>query len=280
MPASVVDGVIYDITVEQLARYRGRKVILRADSGGAVVNACRATPDADIVCVQLQGLRGDADALGGWGHGIPVELTMDDPRTQFPGLYRYGGLVRTHPVRVTMPVRPGFSRAVRLATALRMAVKLEVGQPTPAAVEELVHVLDLYLHEPSCRQPIEPFHGALGALYRGATTTVWDIQEENPAHVRRVDDHGIEGLIRRDTLGPVDGDPETFVERSGRALRDGPGECRTCEAWATCGGYFKWPRRDYECPGVRALFRTLAAAAAELRQDVARADLAVGGRSA
>jgi hypothetical protein len=279
MPASAVDSVIYDISVAELPRYRGRKVILRADSAGAVVNACRTTTDADIVCVQLQGLRGDADVLGGWGHGIPVQLTMDDPRTQFPALYRYGGLVRTHPVRVTMPVRPGFSRAVRLATALRMAVKLEVGQPAPAAVEELVHVLDLYLHEPSCRQPIEPFHGALGALYRGATTTVWDIQEENPAYVRRVDHDGSEGLIRRDLVGPLDGDLATLVERWGRVLRDGAGECRTCEAWATCGGYFKWPRRDYECTGVRALFRTLVAAAAELRQDVARADLAVGGRS-
>lgn len=280
MPASVADGVIYDITVEHLPRYRGRKVILRAQSGGAVVNACRATPDADIVCVQLQGLGGDADALGGWGNGIPVQLTMDDPRTEFPALYRYGGLVRTHPVRVMMPVRPGFSRAVRLATALRMAVKLEVGQPTPAAVDELVHVLDLYLHEPSCRQPIEPFHGALAALYHGATTTVWDIQEENPAHVRRVDDHGSEGFIRRDMIGPLDGDLATCVERSGRALRDGAGECRACEAWATCGGYFKWPRRNYECTGVRALFGMLAAAAAELRQDVARADLAIEGRPA
>jgi hypothetical protein len=45
-----------------------------------------------------------------------------------------------------------------------------------------------------------------------------------------------------------------------------------CPFFAYCGGYFKWPRRDYDCAGVKRLFDTLQTAATEVRQALADFD--------
>jgi hypothetical protein len=150
MPASSAERLVYDIAIERLPFHRGRKVIVRARSPAAVVSACRMTTDADVLCVQLQGLPVDVAALAEWGYAVPIEFTMSDPGAEFPALYRYARLVETHLVRVVVPVRPGFSRAVKLAASLHMAAKLDVGQPVPAEIDELAAVLDFYLHQPSC----------------------------------------------------------------------------------------------------------------------------------
>lgn len=268
------DGVIYDIPVEAIGLYRGRRVIVRARSAAAGVSACRSVPDADVTCLQLDGLPEDVEALADWGEGRPVQITMDAPAVAFPALYRYAALVDKHPVRVVMATHPGFGRAVKLATSLQMAVKLDVAQPPPAEVDELAAALDFYLHEASCTQPVEFFHGALRALYLGDSSTLWQIQDADPGRVRRLDADGVATLARPHT-GPVSGDLDTFMVRRCHDLLAEAGECSTCEFWTLCGGYFKWPRRDYECDGVKSLFRTLTMAAAELRADVE----AAGGAS-
>lgn len=267
MPGDEPGGPIYDIAVERLPFYAGRKVIVRARSATAVVVGCQLSRGTEVLGVQLQGLPSDVAVLTTWREGVPIELSLLDPATQFPSLYRFAGLVDTHPLRVLLPVWPGFSRAVKLAVALHVAVRLDVGQPDPSAVEELAAALEFYLYE-SCTQPIEFFHGALGALYHGGTTTLWDVLDENPALIRHVDDAGAETLRR----GAASRHAELggFVPRFRRALLAERAECVTCEFWQTCGGYFKWPRRDYDCRDVKRLFRALAGAATELRQDVER----------
>jgi hypothetical protein len=270
MRASAESRVVYDIPLEALPAYRGRRVIVRARSSAAVVLACGSTPDADIVCVQLEDLPTNVTPLADWRYGLPIQLTMGDPAVEFPTLYRYARLVETHPVRVVMPVRRGLGRAVKLATALEMAVKIDVGQPSPTQIEELTAVLDFYLHGPACSQPIDFFHGTLRALYHREHTTLWDIQDDDPACVRRIEDDGTQTLTRSDAPALPEILLPTFIGRLQRGLIDDAVECGTCEFWRTCGGYFKWPRRDYDCGGVKALFRVLVAAAAELRADVGR----------
>ena len=253
--------IVYDIPLDALPAYRGRRVLVRSDSPADVVLACRHVPDADVVCVQLDHLPTDIDPLADWGYGLPIQLTMPDPAAEFAALYRYARLVDKHPVRVVMPVRPGFSRAVKLATSLEMAVKLEVGQPSPAELEELTAVLDFYLHASACSQPIEFFHGALRALYHRQAITLREIQDDDPGRLRRVDADGIEWLGRHQALVPD------------------TAECRTCEFWGLCAGYFKWPWRDYDCAGVKALLRRLVAAAADLRSDVEKFGAGVADRA-
>jgi hypothetical protein len=88
----------------------------------------------------------------------PVELIMLSPDTEFPVLYRHAKLLDKHPVRVSIPALPGLFKAVKVASALRFHVKLEVGQPGPAAIEALQAVLEFCLHHPSVSQPVEFFH--------------------------------------------------------------------------------------------------------------------------
>jgi hypothetical protein len=71
--------VVYEIPLHALPDYRGRRVIVRSASPADVVLACRQVPDADVVCVQLDGLPSDVETLAGWGYGIPIQLTMPDP---------------------------------------------------------------------------------------------------------------------------------------------------------------------------------------------------------
>ena len=252
MPAEPDTRIVYDIPLDALPAYRGRRVRVRTGSPADVVRSCREVDDADVVGVQLDHLPADIEPLADWGYGLPIQLTMPDPGTEFPALYRYARLVDTHPVRIVMPVRRGFGRAVKLATSLDMAVNLEVGQPSPAELDELAAVLDFYLHGSACRQPIEFFHAALRALYHRQPITLREIQDDDPARMRRVDRDGIQWPGRH------------------QALVAETAECRTCEFWNLCAGYFKWPRRDYDCTGIKRVLRTLVAVAADRRSDVER----------
>ena len=165
--------------------------------------------------------------------GAPIELVMSNPEKEFPLLYRHAKLLDKHPMRVCIPVTHGFDKALKVAAALQFAVKLEPGQPTPELVPDLLDALDFYLHHQSVTQPIDFFHGALYSLYHHLPTTLWEIQEEAP---------------------PPD------------APND---ECGHCEFFRSCSGYFKFPRPEYDCDGVKSILRKLSEAAAELRMEAA-----------
>jgi hypothetical protein len=171
-------------------------------------------------------------------------------------------------VRVCIPALPGLFKAVKVASALRFPVKLDVGQPDPVAIEAMQSVLEFYLHHPSVSQPVEFFHTALLSLYHQAPVTLWDVQEDDPASVRYVTDDGRETIARRPVGGCVTGDLGVFVAHLHQELLAERSECCACEFFAHCGGYFKWPRKDYGCTGVKALFRTLRDAGAALRHDL------------
>ncbi|MDV7398607.1 hypothetical protein RZS08_44795, partial [Arthrospira platensis SPKY1] len=91
-----------------------------------------------IAGARLLSLDVDSEPLRAWAPGLPLELVANDPATEFPLLYRHTHLLDNHPVRIAIAVRPGFAKAVRLAVALDFAVRLEVGQPDPALIDELI----------------------------------------------------------------------------------------------------------------------------------------------
>jgi hypothetical protein len=241
---------------------------VRSQDPAALVHAL---PDGDLeklVGVQLLSLAADVDALANWGYSVPVDLVMLSPSTEFPLLYRHAKLLDKHPVRVSIPVLPEFFKAVKVASALRFTVKLEVEQPEPQAIEGLRSVLDFYLHHPSVSQPVEFFHASLMSLYNQNPVTLWDVQEEDPAYVRYVTDDGRETIARPPIGVRVTGELGRFVADFHQELLAERGECCECEFFAYCGGYFKWPRKDYNCSGAKTLFRTLRDASAALRYDL------------
>jgi hypothetical protein len=194
---------------------------------------------------------------------------MRHPGDDFPHLYEHAGLTASRPVRVSVTVAPDFGKAVKLAVSLGFAVKLVVTQPDRALLDEVLDVLDLYLHRSTVCQPVEFFHSLFGALYRGSPTTIWAIQEEDPAEFRYVTDQGEEVISDRLPV-PVQREArESFIEDSRTALRAEDGECSDCEFLDVCCGYFKWPSRGYGCDGVKGVLRALKQATEELKQDLA-----------
>lgn len=263
-----MNDFIYEIPVEWIPAYRGKPVIVRAREPAALATALADEEPEHITGVRLLSLAADSEALNAWAPGLPVDLVMADPAAEFPLLYRHVDLLDHHPVRVIIPVRPGFAKAVRVAVSLHFAVWLEPGQPEPALIEELAEVMAFYLRQPTVAQPVEFFHSALLGFYHDDPAPLWVVLDADPQSLRFVADDGTEGLPGRlagvETTIAVDADLGAWIAQV-LATAD---ECRSCEFLKSCGGYFKWPRRDYDCTGVKRLFGLLRDAAAELRRDL------------
>lgn len=268
--------LVYHIPVAQLARYRGHRLIVRSANPPQLVGQLGADDLDNLAYIQLCSLPSDTDDLIHWAEALAIELRLDEPARDFPLLYRYAKLLDNHPVRVVLPVVTGFEKAVKLALSLQFAVRLEIGQPERALIEPLAQTLDDYLHRPTVSQPIEYFHSLLLGFCHREPVSLWAIQEEDPALVRYVDEQGQERLPGRlDGIDPGS-EPMGFVERWGDGLLAEGAECAHCPHFDCCRGYFKWPRRDYDCDGVRRLFQTLEQAADELRVDLAAGPPAPG----
>ena len=124
----VVRTVVYNIPVHLVPAYRGHEILGRSQDPTALVHAL---PDGDIeklVSVQILSLSADVDALADWGYGVPVELIMLSPETEFPLLYRHAKLLDKHPVRVSIPALPGLFTAVKGGVS-ELLMPCQMGRP-------------------------------------------------------------------------------------------------------------------------------------------------------
>lgn len=242
----MIASPVYNVPAKLFDRFRGRDVIVRSSSPQELVDCLSGADLASVRFLQLSSTSEDTSCLENSAPGIPLDIVLENP-AQYQQLYSFSNLLDSHPVRITIPLVSGFSKAVKLAISLRYAVKLEVQQPDEDLLTELESVLDLYLHLSSVNQPIEFFHSLLLSFYRNEPVSLWEIMETDPASVRYVGDDG--------SVVNVDLNSETH-------------ECHECEFRDRCHGYFKFPDRNYNCDGVKHLFRTLQNAANEVRQDL------------
>lgn len=271
-----MDSLIYNIPAKLVEAYRGQRVIVRSPDPAELADCISQLEPDDVLYGQLLSLDVDVTPLTNGEHSFPLDLVMRRPAGEFPLLYRCLQLVDKHEIRVSIPVTDGFVDAVRLALALHYSVKLEVAQPDPYLIEELRTVLDLYLHRSTVAQPVEYFHSVFLSFFHQEPSTLWFIQEEDPEQIRFVSDNGevklsprLSSLPFQNQNGLRPGEQEPGGEKS---------ECDDCEFFDRCGGYFKWPNKDYSCAGVKTLFGTIRAAAAELRADLDRIPVAVGAQ--
>jgi hypothetical protein len=250
-PAQCIASPVYNVPAKLIDRYRGRDVIVRSSSPSELVECLRDADVASIRFLQLSATTEDTSCLENFGAGIPLDVVLDDA-AHYQQLYAYANLRDSHPIRITIPVVPGFSKAVKLAVSLQYAVKLEIQQPDAALLTEVENVLHFYLHGSVVNQPVEFFQSLLLSFYREEPASLWEITETDPAIVRYVDDDG--------TVVNVDLNSQTR-------------ECHECEFVDRCRGYFKFPDRNYNCDGVKRMFRTVARAAHDVRADLASYEL-------
>ena len=274
-----MDPVIHCVTAERLGEFPDKHVVVRSHSPAGIVRALAneagidrhaAATESDperIRWVQLLSPEADIEPLVEWDSEAPIDVVLTAPASQYAELYKFATLHARHPIRVTISVVPGFTKAVQVAAALQFSVKLDVGQPDAAIVDELLEVVDLYLHRTTVTQPIEFLHSVLLSFFHDAPDSLWNIQEEDPALYRFVPDASDSRPLRR-TAANTSADPSTFVDALASELFAAGAECASCEFAPMCRGYFKVPDRAYDCAGIRRVFRELASAATHVAADL------------
>jgi hypothetical protein len=234
-------------------------------------------PPVGLQWVQVEGLLEDPDPWAQAAHGdseVALDVLLAAPASEFSGLYRLVDVSAVRHVRVSMPALPGFSKAVRLAAALRLPVRLLPGQPTPEVLSELAETLTFYLCDPMVEAPVEFFHSVLAFMCGADTGSLWTILEEDPALFPHQDGDGSSSFSRFSGSFSFAGSVATFVESRLKSLIEQNAECATCPWQRICEGYFKCPDAAYICTGVKQLFSAIKEAANEMGLELARRDLA------
>ncbi len=228
-------------------------------------------PPSNLRWLQVEGMLGDPEAWAEAAHSnsnIPLDVVLSDPALEFSHLYRLVDAYGVRAIRVTIPAAPGLTKAVRLAAALRLSVRVLPGQPSAEALRELHDALEFYLHEPTVETPVEFFHSVLATLCDWDAGFLWTILEQDPDAFRRCSADEQTKLARI----PDSDRSETsagFVENHLNHLIATGAECVTCPWQRPCRGYFKWPDPAYSCEGVKKLFFDIQTAGNEIRQNVA-----------
>ena len=264
-----MEPYIYNIPAALVNAYQDRRIIVRSHEPAELALILSETNLENLYCLQLLSLDRNIGALMLGETSVYLDLVMSSPASDYPRLYDLAPLNTKYPVRVTIPVMPVFTKAVRVACSLNFAVKLAVTQPDPNLVQEMSEVLDYYLHRSTVSQPIEFFHSLLMAFMEEEPLNLWTIQEEDPALFRYITDQGEETISPRFAAADVGQNPSSFLETFITNLLVEKGECTTCEFLKVCYGYFKWPRKDYACDGLKSLLKKVKQAAQELKQDLA-----------
>jgi hypothetical protein len=222
--------------------------------------------------LQVEGMLGDQEAWTEVAHSdsnIPLDVVLSDPALEFSHLYRLVDAHAVRAIRVTMPAAPGLTKAIRLAAALRLPVRVLPGQPSAAALQELHDALQFYLHEPTVDAPVEFFHSVLATMCDWDAGSLWMILEEDPDTFRHYDADGLARVPRTSDPGQSETSSAGFVENHLNHLIAQGAECATCPWQRPCKAYFKWPDPAYSCEGVKQLFFNIQTAGNEIRQDVA-----------
>lgn len=257
----------YNVPLALVDSYPDHPLIVRATNPAAVVHTLLSEHVRRVVALQLLDISADLEPLSDWNPGLPIEVVLRDPEAETMKLYRLCRVQKLHPIRVVVPIVPGFSKAVRVASFLQLPVKLEGGQPDATLIDELSETLDFFLHNKAVSQPIEYFSGLLTTIIHKQPVTLWDIQDENPATVRYVDDNDTETIARR-PFTPENENLNSFQFELTKRVLSPDAECSSCEFFLNCGGYFKWPNRDFTCEGIKRVFQRLRDAALELHDDL------------
>jgi hypothetical protein len=232
-------------------------------------------PPAGLQWLQVEDLIEDQDA---WipatqsESDVSLDVFITNPGSQFSDLYNLVDVLAVRDVRVSMPATPGFLRALKVAVALRLPVRLLPGQPSPEVLIELIEAVNFYLRDPMVETPVEFFHSVLASMCGSGDGSLWMILEEDPGLFlyREVEGsfkiRGVSGSTSLDLLSAK------FVDTWFKRLLDQNAECMTCPWQQICQGYFKWPDPGYDCEGIKRLFSAIESVANEMGRELACRD--------
>jgi len=257
------------------ANFPGQDLVIRSDNSNEIAK-CLVTEDLRrIRYIQVLDIREDPKPIMNAGFGIPVDLLVRVP-DEYGLLYDWASLLPNHPMRVSVPVVEGARKVIKLAASLSFAVKLEVLQPNSTQAEEMLKILEFYLHSTTLAEPIEYFHSILFSFFRHEPKTLWEIQEEDPSIYCRIDENGRKTPSRRLPWNTPVNRANSFVHDFKKELIAENNDCSRCEFIDHCVGFFKLPIHQYNCKTMKRLFQILRDTAEELRRDIDSSSLGNG----
>lgn len=262
--------LIYNIPAASLSSYRDKVVSIRSNEGRKLTEAFSKMPRQQLWSLQVLSVDCDTDGLLHLSDSVPIELVVDDPATEAAGLYRFSEFIQKHPVRVTVKVAPGMTKAVKIAQALNFNVKLDIDQPNASQVDELLALAGYYVRGSTVGSSIEPFESLFLSFCREKPMSLWNLQEEDPKVDRYVSDDGTVALSKRlAALAIPENQFASFLEQSASVCRVDD-ECSGCDFFSRCQSFFKLPDKSYRCDHVKRIFVLLNEAAMELKHDEER----------
>ncbi len=261
--------LIYNVPPRLMDAFKDTHIVVRSADAGELARAASRPDSGNVVWLQLLSLTSDCEPLARLDSPIPVDLVIEQGLQEYPLLYNYAKLGMSRPVRVVIPLFPGFRKAVRLATSLNCAVKLDFSHAEQAIGEELFDTMNDYLHGCTVSTPIEYFHSILKLFYHGHTNTMWTIQEEDLECYRYVTDEGRVVISRHLPHVPAEGQDRDFLQQIKLDLLLEKGQCATCAFFTECHGYFRYFDRKMTCEVVKRIFHALRDTSEELKRDVA-----------
>ncbi len=259
--------LIYSIPASAMNQYQDKTITVRSDDARTLAKAFSTVPREKISSLKVLSLDCDPDVLLHLSDSVAIDLVVDHPTADFGKLYRFAELTQKHPVRVTVRAVPGMTKAVKIAQALNFSVKLEINKPDAAVVDELVALAEYYLRGSTVTSPIEPFHSLFLSFLSGKPTSLWGLQEEDPAVDRYVTDDGQVTFSKRlVSLEIPENQLAGFLEEHLAACSEAD-ERAACEFFSRCRGYFKVLDKRYRCEHLKRVFGLLNEAAIEMRKD-------------
>jgi hypothetical protein len=266
------DSAIYTVALPWLDKYADRLLVPRSSDLRALDSAVSQWEgEGALLHAQVSLPAENASCAQSLPDGLPIDLILPGPEA-YPQLYEWAEFGRDRPIRITVPMRPGFSRAVRLALSLDFAVKMTGHSIPDNLASETQQVLQHFLHHPAVSQPVDFLSGLLSAFCGRETRTLWEIQEEDPALFRYIGEAGAEECAPSMDADSCAATPAELFARYQSAVETAGGECVGCEFFDVCRGFFKWPDGRRGCANERAMLKTLQIAASELRREMAASD--------
>jgi len=253
-------GPILNLPVGRAGAYPDGDLILRLEREADLACLSRVEPER-IVWVEAPLDLAEA----AWPPGVGLDVRVAAPAAEAPRLHGLSRWRDERPIRVTIPAVAGVGRAARVALALQLPIRLLLGQPSPAAVAELLEVLETYLHDPQANASVQPFDAALEYLLHGRPVTAWAALDLDPAYVVRVP-----GPQETSPPEAPPGDPGFVPTWISRLIAEAA-ECAACPYAGWCAGLFKWPDPAYACHNVKTLLATIGKNAEALASDLGEA---------
>jgi hypothetical protein len=273
------ESILVSIPARLAAEIDCENLVVRSDNCEEIVAAYKTLGER-IKEVELEGLGADLHILSALPLGLSVRVKLH-PKDA-PDLYTNTWLSDRFSLEALMDVDTGLLQGVKIAASAMVPVTLNLEELSDA--EELMSVLNYYLHDPHVQVPVDFYHSMITAYLRGSTVALPDLYTESAAHFIYVDKSGnVSASARLARAGrflgkfsgglQIDEGSELYQNLMNRKkdLVLSGSKCVSCEQFDLCEGYLRFVDANFDCDPLIEVFGEIKTKAKEIADDLAMA---------